>query len=210
MELKLYYFNFPFWRAESARLALHLGDIDFEDIRVDGATFRAMRERGELPFGQLPVLDMNGERIAQTGAILRICGTLSGFYPAGDLTQCARIDELIDAATDVTHLIGRSMRIKDRAERLACRADLAAHGLPKWLGYLTAWMDRHGGVDYLVGDRLTVGDLVVWRLMAWLTGGILDGIPRDIGDGFPALMAHYERVNQRPKVRAWMKRYDAA
>ena len=209
MDLKLYYFDFPFWRAESARVALHLGNIPFQDIRIDGVRFREMRNAGVLPFGQLPILDMNGERIAQTGAILRVCGTLSGLYPAGDLTRCARVDELIDAATDITNLLARTMRIKDREKKRALRTELATHELPKWLGYLSAWMNRHSGQTFLVGETLSVADLVQWRLIAWLTGGILDGIPREIGDSFPALMEHYHRIDQLPRIQVWMEQYKA-
>ena len=34
MEIKLYYFDIPFWRAEVTRLALFLGDIPFTDCRI--------------------------------------------------------------------------------------------------------------------------------------------------------------------------------
>ena len=32
MELKIIYFDFPFWRAEVARIPLFLADIKFEDV----------------------------------------------------------------------------------------------------------------------------------------------------------------------------------
>ena len=36
MEITLYYFKIPFWRAEVTRLALFIGDIPFNDYRVEG------------------------------------------------------------------------------------------------------------------------------------------------------------------------------
>ena len=53
MQLKLMYFDFPFWRAEVSRLALHLGGIPFEDVRPNREAFMAMKRSGRAPYGQL-------------------------------------------------------------------------------------------------------------------------------------------------------------
>ena len=76
--IRLTYFDFPFWRAEASRITLTTGGIAFEDIRPNRSEFMAMKSSGELPYGQLPVLDVDGERIAQSVAIARFCGIVSG------------------------------------------------------------------------------------------------------------------------------------
>ena len=40
MNLKIVYFDFPFWRAEVARISLFKGNIRFDDIRVNGDDFK--------------------------------------------------------------------------------------------------------------------------------------------------------------------------
>ena len=53
--------------------------VEFEDkIITDRA---AWVETGVSPFGQAPLLEVDGKPIAQTGAIARYCGKLSGHYP---------------------------------------------------------------------------------------------------------------------------------
>lgn len=53
--------------------------MDFEDrIIKDRAAWVAT---GVSPFGQAPLLEVDGKPIAQTGAIARYCGKLSGHYP---------------------------------------------------------------------------------------------------------------------------------
>ncbi len=52
--------------AEPARLALVLGEIPFEDARLDRPAMTAMTEAGELPYGQLPTLVVDGKTIAQS------------------------------------------------------------------------------------------------------------------------------------------------
>merc|ERR1712038_1833177 len=61
---------------------------------------------GVSPFGQAPVLEVDGKPIAQTGAIARYCGKLSGHYPKDDDFAAAKIDEILDTATDMTTTMG--------------------------------------------------------------------------------------------------------
>ena len=90
MNISLIYFNFPFWRAEIARISLFSGNIKFEDKRITREAFKRVKEEGVLddgtviPFHQLPCLKVNNISIAQTGAISRFCGKLSNLYPKND------------------------------------------------------------------------------------------------------------------------------
>ena len=53
MEITLYYFKIPFWRAEVTRLALFMGDIPFKDYRVEGKEIDNLKETGLLPNKQI-------------------------------------------------------------------------------------------------------------------------------------------------------------
>ena len=79
MHLRLIYPKFPFWRAEVPRLALHLGGVAFENYHPTREEIREYKSDGRLPFGQVPILVVDGETIAQTGAIARFCGKLIVF-----------------------------------------------------------------------------------------------------------------------------------
>ena len=90
MKITLYYFKIPFWRAEVTRLSLFIADIPFDDHRIEGDEYDEFKKTGKLPngkiapFKQLPVLEVDGKIFAQTGAIARYCGKLSGLYPKDD------------------------------------------------------------------------------------------------------------------------------
>lgn len=46
MRITLIYFDFPFWRAEISRIALFIGEIDFQDLRINYEEFgRVKRDR---------------------------------------------------------------------------------------------------------------------------------------------------------------------
>jgi glutathione S-transferase len=66
-KLKLTYFDFHGGRGEPARLALSIGGIPFEDDRVAPSDWPARKP--DTPFGALPVLEVDGQTLAQSNAI---------------------------------------------------------------------------------------------------------------------------------------------
>ena len=62
--------------AERVRLALWLGGIVFDDVRVPHADWAELK--GQTPFGQLPVMSTDGgPYIAQSKAMLQYAGALA-------------------------------------------------------------------------------------------------------------------------------------
>ena len=210
MEIKLYYFKIPFWRAEVTRLALFIGDVPFKDYRVEGKEIDNLKETGLLPnnqiapFKQLPVLDVDGEIFAQTGAIARFCGKLSGLYPKNDDYKSALIDQIIEAAQDINFLVTLSGRDKDEERKKIARKILATNHLPKWFQFLENLLQQNTNSVYFVSNELTIADLAIWRLLGWLKSGLLDGIPTNILDNFENLNKLREEVYKNPKVIKWM------
>jgi len=210
MKITLYYFKIPFWRAEVTRLSLFIGDIPFQDYRIEGDDYDKFKKSGELPnkkiapFKQLPVLDVDGEIFAQTGAIARFCGKLSGLYPKNDDYKSALIDQIIEAAQDINFLVTLSGRDKDEERKKIARKILATNHLPKWFQFLENLLQQNTNSVYFVGNELTIADLAIWRLLGWLKSGLLDGIPTNILDNFENLNKLREEVYKNPKVIKWM------
>jgi glutathione S-transferase len=88
-KLVLTYFDLDGSRGEVARLAMHLAGIAFVDKRVAGKDWPALRE--STPFQSLPVLEVDGQVIAQSNTINRYLGKLAGLYPKDDW-QAARVE----------------------------------------------------------------------------------------------------------------------
>ena len=74
-KLKLTYFDFHGGRGEPARLGLSIGGIPFEDDRVPPSDWE--RRKPNTPFGALPVLEVDGQTLAQSNAINRYVGKLT-------------------------------------------------------------------------------------------------------------------------------------
>ena len=208
MDLKIIYFNFPFWRAEVSRISLFIGNIPFEDRRLTNEDFSYVKEHGQMkdgtkiPFSQFPVLVINGEVIAQTGAIARICGKLSGLYPE-DIVEAGKVDQVIDAATDINMLIRPSMRENDPIKKKEMREDLSKNDLPRYFGYLENILSETNS-HWFVEDKMTIADIAIWRIMGWLTSGIIDDIPKNLIDKFDNLKKLYSLVNNDKKIKEWV------
>ena len=208
MNLKIVYFDFPFWRAEVARISLFKGNISFDDIRVNGDDFKFIKEHGKMkdgtlvPFRQLPILVVEGNTIAQTGAIARICGKLSGLYPE-EMIEAGKVDQIIDTATDINVLLRPSMRESDPVKRKAMRVELAQNDLPKYFGYLENILTDNKS-HWFVDDKMSIADIAIWRLMGWITSGAVDDIPKNILNPFKNLNKLYNEVKEDEKVSEWM------
>ena len=207
MELKIIYFNFPFWRAEVARIPLYISNTKFEDKRITSEEFSYIKENGKMtdgtiiPFSQLPVLVIDGQSIAQTGAIARICGKISGFYP-DSLVEAGKVDQIIDTATDINMLMRPSMREQDPDKKKLMRLELSKNDLPKYFGYLENLLQDEN--IWFAENRMTIADIAIWRLMGWLKSGVIDDIPQDITDDYNKLNRVYNEVNNNTDIKRWV------
>jgi len=205
--IKIYYSNLPFWRAEVLRVSLFIKDIPFEDIRVSREEFIHLIKTGflpngmKVPFHQLPVIEVDGEIIGQTGAIARYCGKVSNLY-ADDMLKAAKIDQIIDAATDITNLVSPTIREKDQEKKMEDRKVLVNKLLPRWFRYLENLLLEDDSTWFV--EKMTIADIAIWRLLGWLTSGIIDGIPTSVVDDFPKLKNIHHQVHTHPKVQEWM------
>eukprot|EP00747_Dinoflagellata_sp_TGD_P220215 gnl/TRDRNA2_/TRDRNA2_92210_c0_seq1.p1 gnl/TRDRNA2_/TRDRNA2_92210_c0~~gnl/TRDRNA2_/TRDRNA2_92210_c0_seq1.p1 ORF type:complete len:271 (-),score=49.93 gnl/TRDRNA2_/TRDRNA2_92210_c0_seq1:2-742(-) len=86
--------------AETARFMLHDAGIPYKDEVLWGQGFWHLKVNSELPFDKLPVLDIDGRRIAQSGAICRYVAKITGHYPA-DPVECAFSDSIFEMGQEM-------------------------------------------------------------------------------------------------------------
>ena len=205
--IKIYYSHLPFWRAEVLRVSLFINDIPFEDVRVSREEFIHLIKTGFLPngkrspFHQLPVIEVDDKIIGQTGAIARYCGKVSNLY-SDDILKAAKIDQIIDAATDITNVVSPTIREKDEVKKMEDRKVLVNKLLPRWFRYLENLLSEDDSTWFV--EKMTIADIAMWRLLGWLTSGIIDGIPTSVVDEFPKLKNIHHQVHTHPKVQEWM------
>lgn len=194
--LQLTYFDTNGGRAEPARLALHMGGIAFEDTRFAFPAFAEVRK--STPFGQVPVLHVDGVLVTQSDAITRYVGKLAGLYPT-DAYQALLCDEVLGAVEDANIKLVATFGLTGDALQQA-RTALAEGAISTYLRWLAAQLQAHGGL-YFADQRLTIADLKVFVYVNGLMSGRLDHIPTDLVEKVaPALLAHRQRVADTPAI----------
>ncbi len=199
---KLTYFDIDGGRGESIRLALFIGGLEFEDARLTGPEFREARQ--SFRFHALPVLEIDGQPITQSTALVRYVGKLVGLYPADDM-QALYCDEAMDAVEDLSHAIGRTYGLQGDALKQA-RTELVEGRLTTYIKGLDGLLARGGGRFFAEG-RMTVADLKVFVATRSLAKGVLDHVPTDIVEELaPALAEHRDRITNDPRILAYYAR----
>ena len=211
MNVTLIYLDNPFWRIELARIPLFIGDISFDDKRITLEEFRSAKEAGvlkdgtKLPFHQIPCLVVDGVPIAQTGAIARFCGKLSGLYPSEDSISCALIDQFIDFVTDLTNLVyipSNSPLTED--EKIQHRRILAEGELKRKLDMLEDNISANQ--TWIVGKEMTIADIAIWRGIGWLASDLVAGIPQPYFVNYPKITKIFKNVDNHPKICEWVRK----
>jgi glutathione S-transferase len=197
-------------RAELIRLILAEAGVEYQEHPIGKGTpplhgrptdFTALKETPLLPFGAAPVWEEpDGMLLAQSGAIATHLARRHGLLGTTP-RHAALCDQMMGAYDDVRAEL-RKLAVVTPAERPALREQLATQFLPRWFGYFERQLKANGGgAGFLVGDSLTLADLALWYLVE---------LCRDNGfgaawSGCPLLSAWAARIEQRPRLAAWLR-----
>ena len=197
---RLIYFDAPVSRGEECRLALHLAGIDFEDVRIKGAGWPAMK--AQTPYGSLPVLELPGRPpLAHSNAILVMIGRGHGLHPTDDF-EAARHEGMMEHVEDLRGVVGPTIRMSE-PEKKTVREALVSDYLPAWA---RSAENNIPGEPFFAGAKLNVVDLKLHMAVRWFIGGKVDYIPATIFAAYPKLMRVHDAVRDHPRVKAWYAR----
>ncbi len=194
---KLTYFDAPVSRGEECRLALHLAGVDFEDVRIKGADWPAMKE--QTPYEALPVFQLPGRApLAHSNAILVMIGRLHGLHPADEF-EAARHEGMMQHVEDLRGVVGPTIHLGDAEKKMAREAMV--------VGFLPAWARSAEknilGEPFFGGAQLHVVDLKLHMAVRWFVGGKVDHIPATIFAAYPKLNRVHDAVRDHAGVQAW-------
>jgi len=140
-------------RAEPVRLLFAEQGVQYEDARVPEANWAAMKST--TPFGQLPVLEVDGVQIAQSSAILRFAARKYGLAPLCE-AYFTMADMLTEAAEDVLNNV--VYKIMSDQTPSDAKAKTKTEDVPHWLGYFARML---GDQPFFVRE-LSFADLAVF------------------------------------------------
>jgi glutathione S-transferase len=185
---------------------MHIGGIPFEDHRFASKDFAEIRKT--TPLNQVPTLCLNDVQVTQSDAITRYVGKLAGLYPVDEF-QALLCDEVMGALEDINVKIGATFGMEGDALKGA-RDALVIGPLPRYLRWLQNQLEDHGG-EYFSDNRLTIADLKALVILRWLSGGVLDHIPRGlVAAEAPKLVEYMNRIAVLPAIAQYYAKRSAS
>lgn len=197
---KLMYFDAR-GRAEVARLLFAQAGVEYEDCRLSGEEFGAIKgDTAKLPLGQLPVLIEDGGRsIPQSATIARHLARVFGLY-GKDETETTRIDVVCDCVDDLFTKIVKFYFEKDETKKAEMQKEFAEKGSVAILTAMCNGLQKNSeGKGYCVGTTMTLADIAVFNL----TGMLCKEMPA-FADKYPTLKEFDARMRAEPKIAAWL------
>ncbi len=153
--VKLHYFRGR-GRAETTRWMLAANGIAFENVALATAEeFAALKASGKLPFGQLPLLEIDGRNLSQSTAMTRYLARKGDFYGDGpdDWVAC---DMVAGAAADFAET---ALQYAFQPSHEAGKA-LAERAFAKFAPHFEARLAANGG-EWMVGRRMSFADVLL-------------------------------------------------
>lgn len=208
-------------KGEALRLALAVGGVDFVDERVSYEEIAARRQRKELPFSQVPTLEVDGVVYAQSGAILRWAGRRGGLYPEAHML---RIDSVVETIADLWPEMIKvgygSAMLRNPINgvpmvRLTSQQRLEAAKMCHDVLFPTRFQQLErvlgNAQPFFCGEELTIADIAVYAMASQILDGMWsgNGVTPDVLAHCPKLRALVQRVGEHPRVRQWYEQYAA-
>ena len=196
---------------EPIRLLFSVGEIAFTDRRYSVDEFANLTTfKAQLPFGQMPALEVDGVFLGQTDSVARLAARLAGLYPS-DPIEAARSDMIVVHQAELSSALAKmsfdgvpgapGMKMVPQGERQKRIAAWLETSLPGALLRL----EKLSQESCMVGSQLSWADICVFNRLNHLLDIDEDVLRVD----FPKLRAVYERVDALPQIQAWIQAHQA-
>ena len=199
-KLDLIYFDVRA-RAECARMTLAYGGIpyNFTDTQgYFGCDFMTTKTSGKLPWGQLPLLAVDGKLISQSGSINRYVASLvtkPDFIPK-DPVKAALVDALHETAQDLFRIMP-IVNLWTEAKWSEEKEEYFTKTLPSKLPALVKML---GSQKYFCGDAPTYADFALFTIM-----DLVRLVEPGVVSQHANITAWMARVEQLPGVKEYLE-----
>ncbi|XP_047521484.1 glutathione S-transferase 2-like [Pieris napi] len=195
-DVKYYYFPVKAL-GESVRLLLAYGGQDFEDKRISEEDWPAFKP--STPFGQMPVLEIDGKAYAQSTALSRYLGRKYGLSGA-NAEEDLEIDQNVDFANDVRAKAATVEYETDEELKAKKHVEFTKNVYPELLEKLDKIIKKNNG--HIAAGKLTWADFVFAGMFDYLKAMLR--IP-DLEKKYPSYQQVVDAVYTLPKLQVYIK-----
>lgn len=188
------------------RLTMLLGNQEFEDNRV---TFKEWPDlKSQMPLQALPVAEINGKEVSQSMAMVRYFGKLSGLYPE-DAWKALLVDQIVETVMDMQDAMF-SFKGDDKDAMREAREKTMKDDVPRYWGGAEKMLEDYPEGPYVLGDELSIADICIAVLYAFVKAELLDFIPKNGLEGYPKMEKILHSVVSLPEVKEWYTKHPVA
>nr|AVX32553.1 glutathione S-transferase [Grapholita molesta] len=180
---------------EQIRLLLAYGGEDWNDNRVTPEDWPNFKPK--TPFGQMPVLEVDGKQRAQSMAISRYLGRKHGLAGA-TIEEDFLIDQSVEFLNDIRAKAAQVQYEPDEALKAKKHEDFSKNVYPTLLAKLDQILEENNG--HLALGKLTWADFVFAGIYQYLK--VMLQSP-DLDSKFPRFKKLEQTVYSIPKVKAF-------
>ena len=189
---------------ELARMLLAAGQIPYEDKKLSEEEW--VKFKPSTPFLQMPVLEVDGDMIAQSVTIARLAAKLAGLAGDGKYEE-AQADMVVDHCMDAMAKFYQ-MKFADTSEEKSRLAQAFVTAvLPQFLQTSGTLLSKRGG-KFFVGGKMSWADVAMgqfldlvksskelenWQDKVW-----------ELFDSKPQLETLRRRVREEPNITVWI------
>ncbi|XP_045451455.1 glutathione S-transferase 2-like [Melitaea cinxia] len=196
---KVVFYYFPVKAlGESGRLLLAYGGQEFEDRRIPDEEWPAFKP--SMPFGQMPVLEIDGKKYAQSVAISRYLGRKYGLN-GKDIEEDFEIDQNLEFLLDIRGTASVVHHEADEVVKEKKHEDYSKNLYPGMLSKLDEIIKKNNG--HIAAGKLTWADFVfagTFDYLKWMLR-----IP-DLEKKYPSFQQVVDNVYSIPKIAAYKEK----
>jgi len=194
---KLTYFNVRA-RGEPIRFIFAVAGVPYEDRRIEKADWPALKQT--FPWGKIPVLEVDGESLAESTAICRFLAKRFKLTGSNEL-EAAKCDEYVDAMMDTRAQWKAFYFEADESKKAEMKKKFLETDVPNCFSRFEKILEKSGG-DYLLGGKVCWADLHIAHTLAFYETTVDPGVMK----GYPKLLKFKEAVFNIPEIKEWVEK----
>jgi len=186
-------------RAEVVRYVLSAAGIEFtEDFLTSGQDLNNLRESGKLIFRQVPLLEIEGNIITQTEAMIRYIARNHDLYGSSE-AEMIRCDMIYDALKDSgIGISGISYIFKSEEDKAATKI-LMKEKIQKYFPMFEKLLSANAK-NLFVGDKISFVDVVFLHDLEWL----VDILGANELEAYPTIKSFQTNLQKHPNIAKYL------
>jgi len=185
---------------ETARLIFHYGGVEFEDKRVAFGNDEWPKLKPNTPTGKLPILEVDGKQLPESGAIFRYLAAKFNLRPKCDWEN-AQMESAVEYYKDFMTEIRDYFRVaagmgEGDKDKLYKETYLPASD--RTFKYLQGIVSKSSS-GFLADSGLSWGDFLLAESIV-----TLQNFDSDFGKRFPQMVEYQKRVHNNDKIKDYV------